>query len=208
MANLARVHESCLPSEKRARRKLIEDIRRVAIEIEFEGRGDVTVLARELDSRGVKSVRGIGWFSEGLHGNFNANNLTGFIKRHLPDLWPNGVKSSTESEPQCLCSQCEVNRQSSCERFHSQEVPLANEALDSPRLDNAVRQRAVSKLSNPVSNERRTLDGWTIRQDNHGYYRAYRKINGKLKSVYMGKSLDGAQDKIAKAVEMDQGRRP
>lgn len=40
------------------------------------------------------------------------------------------------------------------------------------------------------------LEGWTIRADKRGFYRGYRKIRGVQKSVYIGRKLEGAEDKV------------
>ena len=44
--------------------------------------------------------------------------------------------------------------------------------------------------------QRLAISGWSIQQDRHGYFRAFRKIGGKLKAIYLGKSLDGAEERI------------
>jgi len=45
------------------------------------------------------------------------------------------------------------------------------------------------------------LEGWSVRQDKKGFYRAYRRINGKVRSVYLGKTLVGADEKVQAANE-------
>lgn len=40
------------------------------------------------------------------------------------------------------------------------------------------------------------IAGWNIQQGKDGYYRAFRKIGGKLRAVYLGKSIDGAEAKL------------
>jgi len=43
------------------------------------------------------------------------------------------------------------------------------------------------------------IDGWTVRPDNRGFYKAFRKIRGAQKCVYIGKTLDGAEEKLRAA---------
>jgi hypothetical protein len=45
------------------------------------------------------------------------------------------------------------------------------------------------------------LEGWTIRADKRGFYRGYRKIRGVQKSVYIGRRLEGAEEKVLAANE-------
>ena len=50
-----------------------------------------------------------------------------------------------------------------------------------------------------------TIAGWNIQQDGHGYYRAFKKISGKLYGLYLGRSLRGAEDRIkAREAEVRQ----
>ena len=39
------------------------------------------------------------------------------------------------------------------------------------------------------------IAGWSI-QESKGYFRAFKKVGGKMQAVYLGKSLDGAEMKI------------
>ncbi len=59
-----------------------------------------------------------------------------------------------------------------------------HEELDKPdRLDKVIQSD-------------KNIQGWSI-QFSKGYYRGFRKFGRKLFSVYLGKSLDGAENKIA-----------
>ena len=40
------------------------------------------------------------------------------------------------------------------------------------------------------------VSGWNITKF-RGYYRGFRSIGGKLRSIYLGKSLEGAEEKVA-----------
>jgi hypothetical protein len=45
----------------------------------------------------------------------------------------------------------------------------------------------------------RTFEGWTVQVDRHGYIRCFRKINARLRSVYLGRTwnADRARERIA-----------
>ena len=48
----------------------------------------------------------------------------------------------------------------------------------------------------PVSSGPKNILGWSIRRNNRGYWMAYRKINGKLRSIHLGREMDSAEEKI------------
>jgi hypothetical protein len=64
----------------------------------------------------------------------------------------------------------------------------ANSAEVTQQLHNELH---ISEIEHPGN-----IAGWTITLDNRGYYRAHRKLSGKLKSIYLGKTLDGAEQKL------------
>jgi len=84
MANLTRVHESCLPELMRKRQRLIEQIRQVARDIEFSDQGDRSILAKMLDFKGVKPMSARKWHRAGAK-NPSAI-LSKFLERHCPEL--------------------------------------------------------------------------------------------------------------------------
>lgn len=45
------------------------------------------------------------------------------------------------------------------------------------------------------------IDGWTVCSDNRGYYRAVKRVNGRLKSIYIGRDPAAAPAKIATWLE-------
>jgi septal ring factor EnvC (AmiA/AmiB activator) len=79
------------------------------------------------------------------------------------------------------------------------------------RLDKVIQSEQVSQKLNkhdPGSKvkQRLSIADWNIQQDRQGYYRAFKKIGGKLRAVYLGRSLEGAEDRIrAKEAEVRQG---
>ncbi len=130
MANLNKVHEACLLDEKHKRRKLIEEVRQVAIDIEFEGRGDTAILAQELDYRGIQPLYYSKWLEKDDFGGDHSSRLREFIKHHLPDLWPHGAKATVESVPRsCLCPKCHAARECDRARVLSPDAPLNNQAV-------------------------------------------------------------------------------
>ncbi len=48
----------------------------------------------------------------------------------------------------------------------------------------------------PVSCVPKNILGWSIRRNKRGYWMAYRKINGKLRSIHIGRNLEAAESKI------------
>ena len=93
-----------------------------------------------------------------------------------------------------------------------------NKKLNNAELNNAVKQELEQvkqqlntlqelnsqlnnqlELNNPVKQSRvkqgLNIGGWTIQQSG-GYYRAFKKVNGKMFAVYIGKNLDDAAAKI------------
>ena len=55
------------------------------------------------------------------------------------------------------------------------------------RLNTDVKQGMVKQKLN--------IAGWSI-QESGGYFRGFKKVAGKMQAVYLGKSLDGAEQKI------------
>jgi len=50
-----------------------------------------------------------------------------------------------------------------------------------------------------------TIAGWNVQQDRQGYYRAFKKISGKLYGLYLGRSLNRAEERIkAREAEVRQ----
>jgi len=59
--------------------------------------------------------------------------------------------------------------------------------------------RSPRKASHKRADKYENINGWSIRKDRHGYFRAYRRIGGKVKSVYLGKDLQGADGRLLRA---------
>lgn len=66
-------------------------------------------------------------------------------------------------------------------------------------------KKVKHKLNNPVKQKTVKQDfkvsGWSI-QKSGGYYRAFKKIDGKLRGVYLGKSLENAEQKIMEKMKI------
>ena len=79
--------------------------------------------------------------------------------------------------------------------------------LDTPRRLDTPSERTQRSLveHGAESTGTRRITGWTVRADKRGFYRAYRKINGRTRSIYLGRSLDGAETKIRAWEESQAG---
>jgi hypothetical protein len=62
-----------------------------------------------------------------------------------------------------------------------------NKELELNKLNISVKQETVKHGLN--------ISGWSI-QESKGYFRAFKKVAGKMKAVYLGKNLDDAEMKI------------
>ncbi|MBF0102284.1 MAG: hypothetical protein HQK77_15390 [Desulfobacterales bacterium] len=56
-------------------------------------------------------------------------------------------------------------------------------------------QNETSDLGRKDREEKINILGWSV-QFSNGYYRAHKRINGKLKSIYLGKNLNDVEKKI------------
>jgi hypothetical protein len=162
---------------------LVEQVRSVAQEIGFRPvtsgrRSRIRVLAAELDARGIKPPRQPrpherSWLCN-WSGVVDTAPLRRFLKTYLP-------KFLTADSPVV------ANRVSKMVSKAELAKPTSKSVSKSEPV---TPQTSVSPGPN--------LNGWTIRKDKHGYFRAYRKIAGKTKSIYLGKSLVGAELKLTK----------
>ena len=162
---------------------LINQVREVAIEIEFRPprRGErsmLRVLAATLDYRGIRPIKTTGnakvsWLTANRYGEIHTDRLLQILKRHLPELL-------TQDSPIIANP---VSKPASVSNSPKLDIRQLDTELDTPKLDKPER-KAVN------------IAGWTIRQDAKGFYRAFRTISGKTKCVCLGKSLDGAPEKL------------
>ncbi|MGO9569026.1 MAG: hypothetical protein ACLP5H_15940 [Desulfomonilaceae bacterium] len=90
----------------------------------------------------------------------------------------------------------------------ARSAPQSKSPLQAPgqldtesRLDTSVRHQGVDTAKTLH------IEGWTVRADKRGFFRGYKKIRGIQKSVYLGKTLDGAEEKIRAADERWAGAR-
>ncbi len=68
-----------------------------------------------------------------------------------------------------------------------------NQTVGSDMLSEILnRLSAIEKQIGMVKPEKKTLNisGWTIQKDGRGFYRGFRNIQGKVRGVYLGKSID------------------
>lgn len=158
---------------------LIEQVRQVALEISFPPpkrrvRNMLRVLAAMLDWRGIRPPRGRGsasWLTANEYKEISASKLRAFLRRYLPE---------------CLIADSPVFANPA-----SQTEPVSK-PVSNQRLANVVRKSEPRESCETGAR----INGWTVRQDKYGYFRAYRKVDGKTRSIYLGKSLDRAEEKI------------
>jgi predicted nuclease with TOPRIM domain len=68
------------------------------------------------------------------------------------------------------------------------QIRLNSELNKEQGLNMPVKQETVKQKLNNIA-------GWNI-QESGGYFRAFKKMGGKMKAVYLGKNLDDAETKI------------
>jgi hypothetical protein len=96
----------------------------------------------------------------------------------------NTVKQELEAVKQ------ELNRSQELNTGLNKELELNklnNQGLNMQVKQEAVKQEAVKHGLN--------IAGWNV-QESGGYFRAFKKMGGKMKAVYLGKNLDDAETKI------------
>jgi hypothetical protein len=179
MANFDKLSVSEVPVKERQLRELLLKIRDVAAEIEFAGPGDTANLAWVLDRRRIRSLKK-GYFDH-------------------PDTWLK-VSRYGDRDPGKLI------------RFLKRYLPdlwqrkptPGPEITEHPNLVShpGLAKAEVSKIANREKGH--VMEGWSIRQDRHGYFRAYKKIRGKVRSIYLGKTFEGAGEKLRTANESDR----
>ncbi|MCX5880574.1 MAG: hypothetical protein NTU74_01800, partial [Deltaproteobacteria bacterium] len=82
----------------------------------------------------------------------------------------------------------ELNKELKLNNSVKQELDEVKQQLNKEHgLNMPVKQEIVKQGLN--------IAGWNI-QESGGYFRAFRKMGGKMKAVYLGKNLDGAEQKI------------
>ena len=76
------------------------------------------------------------------------------------------------------------------------ELQLINNQLNIEKAQQETRE--INKQSKDTLNndkQKLIIAGWSV-QESHGYFRAFKRIDGKMKGLYLGKSLEGAEQKI------------
>jgi hypothetical protein len=73
-----------------------------------------------------------------------------------------------------------------------------------------VSQTELDKVRQGLDDPPKRLLGWNVRKAKDGYYRCYRKINNRVHSVYLGKTIDvqKAQQRIKekeRLLKLDKG---
>lgn len=91
-------------------------------------------------------------------------------------------------------SQAEVVKQSKDLSLVKQELNIKQGELETAKAElDRVKQELNNQGPNEIKQDGqeapKTVDGWSV-QFSGGYYRAFRKINGQVKGVYLGKRID------------------
>ena len=111
--------------------------------------------------------------------NKTLNNDNGLNNQVKQDSELNTVKQELESAKQ------ELNRLQELNTELNKELQLNK--LNNQGLNMPVKQETVKHGLN--------IAGWSI-QESKGYFRAFKKVGGKMQAVYLGKNLDDAETKI------------
>jgi chromosome segregation ATPase len=109
------------------------------------------------------------------------------------------VKQELEEVKQKLDKSEEVSQERLDKVIQSEQVrqELANaDGLYMVKQIDEVSQKLNKHNPGSKVKQRLAISGWSIQQDRQGYYRAFKKIGGKLRAVYLGRSLEGAEDRI------------
>lgn len=93
----------------------------------------------------------------------------------------NTVKQEIEAVKQ------ELNRLQELNTGLNNQIRLNSELNKNQGLNIPVKQETVKQGLN--------IAGWNV-QESGGYFRAFKKVAGKLQGVYLGKNLEGAEMKI------------
>lgn len=73
--------------------------------------------------------------------------------------------------------------------------------LINKQLNTASAQQETKKTTDQehdtlnIDKQKMIIAGWSV-QESRGYFRAFRRIDGKMKGVYLGKTLEDAEQKI------------
>jgi|GEM_PF-6786532 len=76
------------------------------------------------------------------------------------------------------------------------ELQLINKKINTENAQQETR-KTNEQSKNTLNNDKQKLivAGWSV-QESHGYFRAFKRIDGKMKGIYLGKTLEGAEQKI------------
>jgi hypothetical protein len=84
-------------------------------------------------------------------------------------------------------------------KWSRQEITRLKLINNQLKIENSQQEtRETNKQSEcTLNNDKQKLiiAGWSV-QESHGYFRAFKRIDGKMKGIYLGKTLEGAEQKI------------
>jgi hypothetical protein len=124
--------------------------------------------------------------------------MTSFLIRYCPDLL-----EPHEIEP-CQLPKLVLQKPVGKRRFPAEQPVIPGEVIhDSVRPDGCT----APVIPDPVIHSGTlNFDGWTVRADDRGNFRAFKKIGGRTRCVYVGKDLSRAEEKIAGWLERQQAK--
>jgi hypothetical protein len=77
-----------------------------------------------------------------------------------------------------------------------QEITRLNNQLNTKKAQQeTIKTNEQSKDTLNNDKQKMIIAGWSV-QESHGYFRAFKRIDGKMKGIYLGKTLKGAEQKI------------
>jgi predicted RNase H-like nuclease (RuvC/YqgF family) len=89
-----------------------------------------------------------------------------------------------------------------------QTLNILQEQLNTAKQEIELLNSKLNKGDTMIDDKQKiNISGWSI-QKSGGFYRAFRRIKGKMQGVYIGKSLDEAESKIRVKEQALQGMTP
>lgn len=84
----------------------------------------------------------------------------------------------------------------------SAEKSVIDELYEAGLLRDPTLERARRATCDPSTGfvTQKNILGWTLCRDRHGYWRAHRRVAGRLRSIYVGKDVSQAEQKIQAAI--------
>lgn len=83
-----------------------------------------------------------------------------------------------------------IDKRSEVILVQSDSIKRLSNEIEALRIENLKLNDQVSEFQKPLESKKsQNIAGWTVTKGNDGYYRAFRNIGGKTRSVYVGKRI-------------------